>query len=66
MEITINNTPVTIDEEITLEQLLERRGIPAKGIAVAINNRVVARSAWATTPITEGAKLTIIQAVCGG
>ncbi len=66
MEIFINNTPVTTEEGITLDRLIASQGMSAKGIAVAVNNRVIPRAAWATTPLEEGAKLTVIQAVCGG
>lgn len=66
MKIFINHTPVDIDEGITLEQLIARQGISEKGTAVAIDNRVVTRTLWAETRIEEGAKITIIQAVCGG
>ncbi|MDE6819048.1 MAG: sulfur carrier protein ThiS, partial [Muribaculaceae bacterium] len=36
------------------------------GIAVALNNRVVPRASWADVRPTDGSKLTIITAVCGG
>lgn len=66
MEIFINNTPITTDEGMTIDRLLQSRGIPSQGVAVAVNNRVVSRTMWSQTVITEGDRLTVIQAVCGG
>lgn len=66
MEAFINRTPVAIDAELTLADLLAREGIAAEGIAVAVDNKVVPRTAWNTTRLQEGAKITVIRAVCGG
>ena len=66
MEVTINRKPVGVDTPMSLGDLLLREGIPAEGVAVAVNNRVVARSEWAATPVEEGMKITVIRAVCGG
>lgn len=51
---------------ITLRQLLEQEGFTGIGQAVAVNNRVVPRTDWDDMPLTEGMKLTVIRAVCGG
>lgn len=66
MKVFLNRTPVEIPAETTLAELLEAQGIAADGTAVAVNNRVVPRAAWAATPLTEEAKITVIRAVCGG
>ena len=36
------------------------------GVALALNGAVIPRSAWATTPIPDGAQLELITAVQGG
>lgn len=66
MEVTINRKPVGVESPMSLAELLTREGIPAEGVAVAVNNRVVPRGNWATTPVEEGMKITVIRAVCGG
>ncbi|MDE5621849.1 MAG: sulfur carrier protein ThiS [Alistipes sp.] len=66
MQIFINRTPRDVDERTTLAQMLTREGIPADGVAVAVDNRVVSRSEWAQTPLHEGARIIVIRAVCGG
>ena len=66
MEVTINHKPVGVETPMSLAELLAHEGIPAEGVAVAVNNRVVARRDWASTQLEEGAKVTVIRAVCGG
>lgn len=67
MRITINNQPVELSEsEITLDELMTIRNIPAGGTAVAVNNRLITRSNWFATNIKEGDCLTIISAAFGG
>ncbi len=67
MKIFLNHKPVEISgSELTLQTLLEREGVAKPGIAVAINNKVVPRKDWDTTPLHDEMKLTIIHAVCGG
>ena len=50
----------------TLAQLLGNEGLLAPGLAVAVENRVVPRQAWADTQLAEGMRITVIKAVCGG
>ena len=66
MEVFINRKPVGVDAPMSLAELLTREGIPAEGVAVAVDNRVVPRSEWAATAVAEGMKITVIRAVCGG
>ena len=66
MTIIINNSPAEIDPCDTLDKVLAALGMPKAGIAVAVDNKVVAKAQWAQTQLHEGAKLTIIRAVCGG
>ncbi|WP_300257822.1 sulfur carrier protein ThiS [uncultured Alistipes sp.] len=66
MEVFINRKLVGVEVPTSLAELLAREGIPAEGVAVAVNNRVVPRGEWAATPVAEGMKITVIRAVCGG
>lgn len=66
MRVFINHKPVETDAAASLAELLAREGLPAEGIAVAVNNRVVPRTEWAATPLGEEARITVIRAVCGG
>ncbi len=45
----------------------EERGIEtSEGIAIAVNGRVVRRSAWPQTALNEGDRIEIVRAMQGG
>ena len=52
----------------TVAELLEELGIglEAKGVAVALNERVVPRSRWAEEPLSAEDRVEIIRIVQGG
>ncbi len=50
----------------TVAELLARRVIEPRGIAVALNGEVVRRSEWETTSISEGTVVEIVTAAAGG
>lgn len=67
MKIEINKKERTFDAaSMTLAGVMAACGMPEKGIAVAVNNRVVRRGDWNNTYVADGDCLTVIQAVCGG
>ncbi len=65
MEITVNNKALTIEAR-TLGELAAELSLPEKGVAVAIANKMVPRTEWATTALNEGEAVIIIKAACGG
>lgn len=68
MELTINHTLRTFDVlPETLEALLAME-IPQKrkGIAVALNNRIIPQSFWAETFLNNKDSILIITATQGG
>lgn len=66
MKVFINHKAVDATGVDNLEALLEREGLARPGTAVATGSTVVRRDSWASTPLEEGMKLTVIRAVCGG
>ena len=66
MKIYINHSPVVIEGNPTVADLLVHQNLACSGIAVAINNKVIQRSLWNDTFLNEGDRLTVITAVCGG
>ncbi len=67
MDIEINGRHIQLPQRCnTLGDLLRSLELNGTGQAVAVNNRVVPRSGWEDFPLTEGMKITIIKAVCGG
>ena len=65
MKIIVNGKE-TETKAVDISQLAQELQLPAKGVAVAVNNKMVPRTAWAETPLAEGAQVVIIKAACGG
>ena len=65
MQVFVNNKEVDT-QATTLSTLIEQLGMPAQGVAAAVDNKMVPRTHWADFPLTAGAKVTIIKAACGG
>ena len=65
MQILINNKP-TATEATNLSLLADELALPAQGVAIAVSNQMVPRTAWDATPLHEGDNVIIIKAACGG
>ena len=65
--IELNGKPLALGER-TVADLLERmgHGSDLAGIAVAVNDRVVARSEWVAHRLEDGDRVEIVGAVQGG
>jgi len=65
--ISINDEIQDLTEVSTLQDLVTSLQLSEKtGIAIALNETVVTRSAWSTCELTESDRVTIIQATQGG
>lgn len=65
MKLKVNDKEVET-EASTLSQFSQEQNLPATGIAVAVNNRMVPRTEWNSHTLQDGDKILIIKAVCGG
>ncbi len=65
MNIKVNDKPVST-AATTVAQLVDEMSLPTSGVAVAIDNKMVQRIDWETTPLSEGDNVIIIKASCGG
>ena len=66
MEVFVNRKPVAVESGTSLADLLDSMGIAPDGTAAAVDTKVVPRDMWRQTILAEGAKITVIRAVCGG
>lgn len=64
--VTVNGEARQIAAGTTLHALVTDLGLPADGIASAIDRAVVPRSTYAKTVLTDGMVIEIIRAVGGG
>lgn len=60
-EISLPDCPAT-----TVADLLRMHDVSSAGVAVAVNNAVVRRADWAVKALSDGDKVMVITAVCGG
>ncbi|MEI6595462.1 MAG: sulfur carrier protein ThiS [Bacteroidota bacterium] len=67
MTVFINNKEHNLTQSKNLfEVLTDVNLISQKGIAVAVNNTVISKSAWEKYQLNENDKITIITATQGG
>lgn len=67
MEITLNNKSTEISESALLADIVAlQMGDKQKGIAVAVNQKVIPRSEWSATTIQQNDNILIIKATQGG
>ena len=66
MKASINGKEHELPDGLTIAQLLSDLHAPPTGIAVARNDRVVRRAAFADEAVQEGDRIEIINAVAGG
>ena len=66
MRVHFNGEPTLLPGPCTVAELLVSLGLKTDGVAVAVNMSVVPRGAHATTPLAEGDRVEVLQAVGGG
>lgn len=67
MEIQLNNQSKEIAPGLSVQQLLnEAVGEKQKGIAVAVNNKVVPKTSWTQQVLQANDSILIIKATQGG
>ena len=65
MKISVNNKEVET-AAVSISALVEELSLPLQGIAVAVENRLVPRTAWDGYALAEGMNIVIIKAACCG
>lgn len=66
MKISVNNKETEMANGSTLADLAAQLELPAQGVAIAVNNKMVPRTQWNDTILNENDSLVIIKAACGG
>lgn len=65
MKVRINDKEIETSASSVAQLAIELQ-LPERGVAIAIDNTMVARTDWTSTPITDGANIVIVKAFCGG
>ena len=68
MRATVNGVGRELPDGATVARVLAllEVGPQARGVAVAVDGEVVSRSAWAQTPVRDGALIEVVSAIQGG
>ena len=66
MKLFLKRQEIEVEAPVTLADLLRRQQLPAQGIAVAFDNKVVPKADWEQTLLQDRCSITVIRAVCGG
>lgn len=66
MEIVLNGNIESIDDGLTVAELLARRDLQPVRVAVEINEELVPRTTFAQTVIRNGDRIEIVTFVGGG
>lgn len=66
MRLYLNGESKTIDDSLTLAELVSQLNLPAVRIAVELNRIVVRRSDWERTKLSEDDRIEIVHFVGGG
>jgi sulfur carrier protein len=66
MIVIVNGDSRDLPAGMTVETVVAQITEARTGVAVALNDEVVRRSAWASTPVNEADRVEILTAVQGG
>ena len=64
--IVINDQSHQVASESSLQQIISQFALPEMGCVFAINNKIVPRSEWASTILSQGDRISLFQAIAGG
>lgn len=67
MEVTINNQNYQLNESCSIEQMLAAViSTEPNGLAIAVNQTIISKSAWDTHLLNPGDQVILIKATQGG
>ncbi|NKZ06222.1 sulfur carrier protein ThiS [Actinomadura latina] len=66
MKVTVNGEPRELAEGASVAAAVASVSTAGTGVAAALNDEVVRRSAWETTALRDGDRLEVLTAVQGG
>ncbi|RJK97812.1 sulfur carrier protein ThiS [Vallicoccus soli] len=66
MSVLVNGAPRDVPPGATVADVVAALTTAPTGVAVARNDEVVPRGAWATTAVSDGDRLEVLTAVQGG
>ena len=66
MKLSVNNKETEIAPGTFIDKLADSLQLPDKGVAIAVNNKMIPRTEWNQYELRESDQVIIIKAACGG
>ncbi|CAL9425112.1 MULTISPECIES: sulfur carrier protein ThiS [unclassified Streptomyces] len=66
MNISVNGEPRDVRPGTALDTVVKSLTASPSGVAAALNETVVPRAQWPSTPLAEGDRVEVLTAVQGG
>lgn len=66
MNVVVNGEARVLHDASTVAELATALDAGPRGVAVAVNDEVVARSAWTTTTLSDGDRVEVLGPMQGG
>lgn len=67
MRVSLNKKIIEVGQQDSIETLLSKANVPVgKGIAIAVNERIIKHSAWKEFMLKDGDDVLVIRASQGG
>ncbi|MFF4172728.1 sulfur carrier protein ThiS [Streptomyces sp. NPDC001744] len=66
VNVFVNGEPRALSGPVSLDALVATLTTARSGVAAAVNEAVVPRGEWASTPLGDGDRVEILTAVQGG
>ena len=66
MKTLVNGKEIELSDNATIATLTNQLQTPEKGVAIAVNNKMISREEWPSYCLNENDTIVIIKAACGG
>lgn len=66
MRLNVNDKETEAKDGCTIAELADQLTLPAQGVAIAVNNRMIPRTEWTVHALKTNDNLIVIKAACGG
>ncbi len=66
LQLTINGESKTFPRALTLSEMVEALALDPREVAIAMNQRIIARSDYSSTRLAEGDAVELVSFIGGG
>ncbi|MBI1846147.1 MAG: sulfur carrier protein ThiS [Candidatus Rokubacteria bacterium] len=66
MKVSVNGRAMNLDDDLSVEALLQQLGVNRRFMAVAVNREITPRTRYGQTVLREGDRVEIVRPMGGG